>query len=42
MLLFRMDGGTGILLVKDIEDTGNVNDLVADNSFVVFADNVIS
>ena len=36
-LLFRMDSGTGIPLVEDTEDTGS--DIVADDSFIVFADN---
>lgn len=38
LLLFRMGGGLSILLVEDTEDTGS--DLVVDNSFVVFADDV--
>ena len=38
LLLFRMGGGLGILLVEDTKDTGS--DLVVDDSFVIFADNV--
>ena len=38
LLLFRMGGSLGVLLVEYTEDTGS--NLVVDDSFVVFADNV--
>ena len=38
MLLLRMGGSMGVLLIEDTENTGS--DLVVDDGHVVFADNV--